>query len=119
MWIKPLFLTLFLVIITAMLIAPDFSWAATKVFEFDNPIKAKSFEELVSRLADALLRVVLPLAAAAIIFAGFKLIISASSGDSGGVTKAKQMLGWVILGTAIVVGASVLTKIVINIVETL
>lgn len=80
----------------------------------DNPIKAADFPTLIEELAHALLIVGLPLAAFAILLVGFKLAVSASSGDQKGVQEAKKALVWVLIGSAIVIGAAVLAQAVIN-----
>lgn len=106
LWIMSLHTALFFAILTAAPVA--FAVA------IPNPIEAKSFEDLINNLAYWVRVIALPLAAVAIVFVGFKLIIAASSGDSKGLGEAKKFLAWVVIGTAIVVGASVLAQAVVN-----
>lgn len=91
------------------------AWAIT----IENPIAARNFPDLIKSLASALLVVALPLATAAIIFAGFKMIVASMSGNSSAMAEAKKMLGWILAGTAIVVGSSVLAQVAVNFAKTL
>lgn len=83
--------------------------------DIQNPIApVSSFPQLIDRIASALRTIVMPLAIAAIIFVGFKFVSAAASGNQAELTKAKTMLWWVLIGTAIVIGASVLAQAVVN-----
>lgn len=98
-------------LIFAILGIADFAYA----LEITNPISpVSSFPQLIDRIASALRTIVMPLAIAAIIFVGFKFVNAAASGNQAELTKAKTMLWWVLIGTAIVIGASVLAQAVVN-----
>lgn len=79
-----------------------------------NPIKACSFPELISSLAKALQAIAFVLAPVALVIAGFKFITSATAGNQAGLTQARTMFLWILVGTAIVVAASVLAEAMVN-----
>lgn len=70
-----------------------------------NPIAAKSFPCLIQTISLAAIQVAIPLAVVTIIIAGLRFIIASVSGKADGVAKAKQLLLWAVIGTAIVVGS--------------
>lgn len=113
MWKKCLFPGL----IFAMLIIGFSAMAAGEVV--NNPIKSKTVAQLVLNIADVALQVGSYIAVVAIIFAGFKLVVAAAQGNEGELSKARQMLWWVLIGTAIIVGARVIAQAVINTFENL
>ena len=84
-----------------------------------NPIAAKSFPQLIQQIAKAVRLIALPLATVAIIFVGFKFVISSARGDEKGLGEAKKMFFWVIIGTAIIVGASALAEWIVKFAKTL
>ena len=79
-----------------------------------NPINVCSFLDLVKAVANAVIVIATPIAVVAIIFVGFKLVVAAGTGDQSGLQSAKKMLVYVLIGTAIIVGASALAIAVIN-----
>ena len=106
MWINLLCGLLFgVIILTAQ---------AVLALEIPNPIKARSFQELVTNLAKAIQIIAFVLAPVFIIVAGFKFITAATAGNASGVTNARKMFLWILVGTAIVVGASALAQAVVN-----
>ena len=76
-----------------------------------NPIGARSFACLVKTLSEAAITIVVPIAIVAIIFAGLKFIIAGAQGNDGEIKKARTMLLWIIIGTAVVVGSFVLAEV--------
>lgn len=97
-------------LILAMLAVATPVWAV----EIENPISANTFPELIQHLSLALVQIVIPLAVVALVFAGFKFIIASLSGDTKKLQDARQMLLWIIIGTAVVVGAATLADIAVN-----
>lgn len=87
--------------------------------EFCNPIQARTFSELIQAIARDIRFIAMICAPVAIIFAGFKFIISASQGDEAGLKKSKSMLVWVIAGTAVVVASSTLADAIVEFAKTL
>lgn len=86
---------------------------------YPNPIAAQSLPDLITSIADALVFVAVPLAVVAIIIAGFMFVVGGAKGDDGAVTRARQMFLWILIGTAIIVGASILAHAVVNTIKTL
>ena len=86
---------------------------------FDNPIQACSFKDLVLTISRAIRDVAIPVAVVSIIYVGFKMVLGAASGNQGEIASARKMLMYVLLGTALVVGSSVLAKAVVDFVQTL
>lgn len=88
--------------------------------EIQNPIApTSSFPQLIQSIAEAVRIIAMPLAIAAIIFVGFKLTVAAARGDEKGLGEAKKMLWWVLIGTAIIIGASILAQAIVNFASTL
>ncbi|MEK7541264.1 MAG: hypothetical protein AAB533_00210, partial [Patescibacteria group bacterium] len=76
-----------------------------------NPIASKSFPCLVKALSDAAITIAVPVAVVAIIFAGLKFVIAGAQGNEGEIKKARSMLFWIVVGTAVVVGSFVLARV--------
>ena len=88
--------------------------AYAQTIKFENPIASKTLEELVNALADGILKLVFVLAPVFIIISGFRFLVAASTGNQAGLATAKKLFFWTLIGTAIVVGASVIAKVIIN-----
>ena len=82
-----------------------------------NPITSKSFPCLVKALSEAAITIVVPIAIVAIIFAGLKFIIAGAQGNEGKIKEARNMLFWIVVGTAVVVGSFVLAEVGINVLK--
>lgn len=93
--------------------------AFAQTFEFPNPLKAQTFLDLVNAVARAVQEVALPFAVVAIIFVGFRFVSASAAGKPEAVAKARALFLWVLVGTAIIVGASILAQAVVNTVKTL
>jgi hypothetical protein len=88
--------------------------------EIQNPIApTSSFLQLIINISKAVTMIATPLAIAAIVFVGFKLVVAAAQGNDKGLQDGKKMLWWVLIGTAIIIGASVLAQVVVNFAKTL
>lgn len=70
-----------------------------------NPLAAKSFPCLIRDISLAAVEVAIPLAIITIIIAGVRFILAAVSGKADGITAARKMLLYAVIGTAIVVGS--------------
>lgn len=79
-----------------------------------NPIAAQSVEALILSVAGALAYLAMIAGTVAIVWVGFKFVVAASTGDEAGVTASKKLLWQVLLGVAIVVGASTLVRVVLT-----
>jgi len=84
-----------------------------------NPIAADDFGELIRNIATEIRRIAFPLAVLALVFAGFKFVTGAISGDAKKISEARTIFLWTLVGTAIVVGASVLAQAVVEFARTL
>ena len=80
------------------------AWA-DEVTSIPNPLEAKTFPCLIKAISLAAIEVAIPLAIITIIFAGIRFIFAAVSGKTEGITAARKMLLWAVIGTAIVVGS--------------
>jgi len=101
-----------LVAVVGMIVRVPVAFAQTT--EIENPIGATSFEELVVSITAQLVPIAAVLATIAIVFAGFKYIVAAAKGNPAEIQKANKLLVWVLVGTAIVVGASVIANAVVQ-----
>lgn len=88
--------------------------ASAFAFKFPNPIAVDSFLGLVKAIANAVRDIAIPFAALAIIFVGFKFVAASAAGKPEQVAKARTLFLWVLIGTAIIVGASLLAEAVVN-----
>ncbi len=80
----------------------------------ENPIGSESFLDLINRVAEALRLIALVFAPLALIFAGLKFISAGSAGKEQELTNARKMFFWILIGTAVVVGATTLVNVVVN-----
>lgn len=105
---------LYTLVIFAMLATAHVAGAVPGENIFPNPIDADDFGELVQAIASALIKIVTPLAVVAIIFTGFRFITASLQGNTGEIAKTKTMLLWVLVGSAVIVGASALAIAAVN-----
>ena len=80
-----------------------------------NPLKADSFADLLKTLGDLALQIGIPIAVFFIIYSGLKFVLA--RGNPEEITKAKEMFKWTIVGTFILLGASVLVQAVVGTVQ--
>lgn len=88
--------------------------ARVSAVTINNPLNVSSFPELIQALTNGLLPLASLLAGVALMFAGFRFITAAASGDAKKLQEAKSMFWWVVVGTAVIVGASALAEAVVN-----
>lgn len=88
--------------------------AGVQAVVFDNPITSKTLEELIEKLSEGLVKLVFILAPVFIIVSGFRFLVAASTGNQAGLTMAKKLFMWTLIGTAILVGASVIATVIVN-----
>lgn len=81
---------------------------------FDNPIASKTLEDLIVKLSEGILKLVFILAPVFIIISGFRFLVAASTGNQAGLSMAKKLFMWTLVGTAILVGASVIATVIVN-----
>jgi hypothetical protein len=77
-----------------------------------NPIGSSSLADFLQKIADAVLKVGIPIASVFIIFAGLKFVMAA--GDTKAIEDAKRIFWYTIIGTAILLGATLLAKVLLT-----
>ena len=113
---------LLLVSVHVMLLQAELTHAACAMAPANaipNPISVCTIEDLINAVATQIVTFGSVAAAIAIIVVGFRLVVASASGNQGEIAQAKKMLGWVLTGTAIVVGAGALASAVVNTIKTL
>src|SRR3989344_1350540 len=74
----------------------------------ENPIKVGTLTELLQKAIDIVWKLGIPVIVLVIIYTGFLFV--AAQGNTTKLTKAKDALLWVIIGSAVVLGSWVLAK---------
>lgn len=87
-------------------------FARAEIFPIDPPTSARSFEALLLGILNYLTPFAFTLAAAFIIFSGFKYILAL--GNPTKIAAANKTLTYVLIGTALIVGAAAIAGAVIN-----
>ena len=80
--------------------------------KIDNPISSKTIPELIVSVTTKLTPFVITLAIFTIVIIGFQFIVAAAQGKPDEIKKARDHFMWALVGTAIVVGATVIVKAV-------
>ena len=81
-----------------------------------NPLNANTFGEFVDAIANIVIKIGGVLAVIFIIISGFLFVTARGNEEQLG--KAKTSLTWTIVGTAVLLGASVIAKAIVNFFET-
>lgn len=82
-----------------------------------NPVKANTFADLVQGLADAVIKVSIPLVGIFLVYAGFLFVTA--GGDEKKLDTAKTTFYWSIIGAAVLLGSSVLARAIVDLVKSL
>lgn len=85
---------------------------AEEGFRIYNPIQAGTFEEVVLKIAQLLVKIGIPLASIFIVWAGFLFVTA--RGDPKQLETAKTTFYWTIIGAALVVGAYAIATAIVN-----
>ena len=85
--------------------------------DFKNPIQAGSVCEVVKGIANFVTATGIPVLIEAIVINGFLFI--AAQGNEQKLTNAKKMFYWIVIGTAIIMGAGVIAEIFFNFAQSL
>jgi|SRR3989338_817744 len=109
-------------ILPLSLLVPHFLFAAIGegkkiTLELDNPIKAENFLDLLDQVVDLAMYIAIPIIVIAIIYAGFLFV--KARGKEKEITDAKNVLMYVVIGSAIILGAELLKDIVVNTITSL
>jgi len=84
---------------------------------FKNPLEADSLTDLLAAILDVVVQVGLVIIVFFIIFAGFQFVTA--QGNTGKITKAREALVAVLIGSAIVLGSYAIATALKNTVEQL
>ncbi len=82
-----------------------------------NPLKSCTFADLIANIAKIVAEIGLPIAAMAIIYAGFLFVTAGGSEDK--LKKAKTTFLWSIIGTALLLGAWAIAQAISSFITTL
>jgi hypothetical protein len=82
-----------------------------------NPLKSCTFAELITNIAKIVAQIGLPIAAIAIIYAGFLFVTA--GGNEEKVTKARKTFLWTVIGTALLLGALAIAEAIKSFITTL
>lgn len=93
--------------------------ASTALAQIPNPIAAESFLDLISAVAKAITQIGAVFAVVAIIIVGFRFVAASASGDTKSLAEVRKLFWWIFIGTAIIVGSSMLAQAVVNTIKTL
>jgi len=76
--------------------------------QFVNPLGAEknSITVFLADIIDIVLTIAIPIAVMSIIFAGLKMVMA--RGNETELSKAKELLKWTLIGTAVLIGSKVL-----------
>ena len=78
--------------------------------KIDNPIASTTIEALIASILKIIIAVGTPIAILFLIFSGFKFVMARGKPD--GIKDAREMFIWTLVGIAILLGASLLAKII-------
>ncbi len=106
------------------IMTPSFAFAArhdaglNNTPTLQNPLKdISSFGDLVAAILDIVVKIGIPIAALFIIYSGFLFVTAQGSEDK--IKEAKRSLLYAVIGTAILLGASVLANAIGSTIESL
>lgn len=103
-----------------LILAPDFVNGQGCTDDEDNPVicdplEVSSITEFLENLVDAITYLSIPAIVIAIIYAGFLFVTA--GGDQSQIEDAKQTAKYVFVGAAIILGAELITDILVNTAE--
>jgi len=84
-------------------------------FDLKNPLKYNTFDQLVDAIADIIIKIGSVVAVIFIIYSGFLFVTARGSDEQ--IIKAKSVFMWTVIGTAVLLGAAVIAKAVVNFVQ--
>lgn len=84
-------------------------------FYIQSPLKFNNVGELVNGVIEIFTYLVILLAVLMLIWVGFKFVLA--QGNVEEMKKLKNMLLWIVVGVAVVIGARIIVKVVINTLE--
>ncbi len=75
--------------------------------QLKNPVAADSIEQLLVKIIDAAIVILMPFVVLAIIYSGFMFLIA--RGNKEALSKAKTNFVWVVIGVAVLLGAKIIS----------
>lgn len=96
----------------ASVFAPHVVFAQGAPSGIQNPIKFSSISEFLKAIIDVIVLIGIPVAAVAIIYAGFLFVTAGGSEEK--LSTAKKTLLWTVIGVAILLGAEVIMTAIEN-----
>lgn len=119
MRMKKSFFTIFsAALILFFLVSVPLVWAQNPcvkegdVYKCNNPIKAADVVALIDSVLSQVQPFFLAIASFIIIYCGFRLAVAAGTGNQADISKWKNNLTWVILGSAIIAGGVIIVRAV-------
>jgi hypothetical protein len=83
----------------------------------NNPLKVDTIQGAIKLFMDAVLRIALPFIVVFFIWSGFSFVLARGKPD--GITKAKNMFLYTVIGTLLILGAWVITNAIIGTVNSI
>ena len=80
--------------------------------DFEPATRSRTFEAILLNIASWIAKFSLPILAALIVWAGFRIV--SARGDVKQLEDAKRMLYWTLVGGAIIAGAYIIAQAVVN-----
>ena len=79
----------------------------------DNPLgEVNTLMELLAKIVQAIMMIAIPVIIILFIYAGLKFVMA--RGNPKEIDEAKEMFKWLVIGTAIILGAELLIKVLEN-----
>lgn len=82
-----------------------------------NPLDSDSILQLIQKLLDTVVQIGIPVIALAIVYAGFLFV--KAQGNESKLTEAKQILLYTVIGAGIVLGATVISRVIQTTIDSL
>ncbi|AKM84267.1 TPA: hypothetical protein DCZ46_02875 [Candidatus Campbellbacteria bacterium] len=99
----------YILLISVFLIIP-FSFVGAIGTGVDNPLNVGTIQGLIDLIIKVMIQIGTPIAVLFLIFAGFLYV--EARGNPGKVAKAHQALLWTLVGIAVLLGSSILAKVI-------
>ena len=102
---------IFTILVSALVLCADAAFAATPP-NFTNPVASNDFGTALKKIANAVMKIGIPVLTVAIVYTGFRFVMA--QGNEKELEDAKKMLFWVVIATAVIMTAPVIANIACN-----
>ncbi len=109
-YIAGIVVSLALALVPVLLLAQNPGGGNPPSIKIDNPLKVNSVEDLIFSVVDIATTIGFYLAVFFIIYSGFLFV--KAQGKPGEIENAKKALIWTIVGTAVLLGARVISEVI-------